>query len=168
VIQSNISINDIDIFVFDFDGVLTDNFVHIDQDGRESVVCSRSDGLGIDALRKIKSIYILSSEKNSVVTSRANKLQIKVKHGVSNKVSALNELLEKESLALDRVFYVGNDLNDLEVMNECKYSACPSDSHHRIKDVATYVLKTKGGKGVVREILEDIFKLDLMKILYNK
>jgi 3-deoxy-D-manno-octulosonate 8-phosphate phosphatase KdsC-like HAD superfamily phosphatase len=52
-------------------------------------------------------------------------------------------------------------------MQLCGYSACPSDSHEAIKSIATIVLKTKGGKGIVRELLEDVFKLDFIKILYS-
>ena len=60
-------LDNIDAFVFDFDGVLTNNLVHLDQDGKESVSCSRSDGLAFDVLRKLnKSSYILSTEKNKV------------------------------------------------------------------------------------------------------
>ena len=62
---------------------------------------------------------------------------------------------------------MGNDLNDYNAMNLCKYSACPIDSHTKIKQLATFTLKTKGGKGVVRELLEDIMELDFIKILYS-
>ena len=73
--KKNISIESIDAFVFDFDGVLTDNLVYVREDGLESVVCSRADGLAFDVLKKLKkSSYILSTEKNPVVTKRANKL----------------------------------------------------------------------------------------------
>ena len=67
----DIIIDNIDALVFDFDGVLTDNFVHLNQNGIESVRCSRADGLAFDVLRKLKkSVYILSTEKNTVVSSR--------------------------------------------------------------------------------------------------
>ncbi len=70
-------IDHIDAFVFDFDGVLTNNFVHIDQSGNEWVSCNRSDGLAFDVLRVLqKPAYILSTEKNLVVTARARKLNI--------------------------------------------------------------------------------------------
>ena len=73
----NININDIDALVFDFDGVLTNNLVHLDQDGKEYVSCSRGDGLAFDVLRKFnKPAYILSTEKNPVVRARAEKLKM--------------------------------------------------------------------------------------------
>ena len=74
-----ISLDNIDVFVFDFDGVLTNNLVQIDENGKESVSCSRADGLAFDVLRKLnKSVYILSTEKNPVVLARAKKLKVKV------------------------------------------------------------------------------------------
>ena len=65
------------MIVFDFDGVLTDNKVYLDQDGKESVSCSRADGLAFDVLHKLhKPVYILSTEKNPVVTARAEKIKV--------------------------------------------------------------------------------------------
>ena len=72
-------IDDIDAIILDFDGVLTDNSVYVDQNGIEQVKCSRSDGLAFDVLRKLKKpIHILSTEKNPVVLARASKLKVPV------------------------------------------------------------------------------------------
>ena len=79
------NINEIDALVFDFDGVLTDNKVLVHQDGSESVLCNRADGLAFDVLRKLKiPTYILSTETNTVVTQRAKKLKIHVIQGALN------------------------------------------------------------------------------------
>ncbi len=165
--ECSVTLDDVDAIVFDFDGVLTNNIVHLDQDGREWVSCNRSDGLGFDVLRKLKfPAYILSTEKNPVVSARANKLKIPALQGVSNKVEEIRFLVERESFTLSRILYVGNDVNDYRAMCLCGYSACPSDSHESIKDIATFVLNAKGGKGVVRELLEDVLKLDFLQILY--
>lgn len=163
-----INLADIDIFIFDFDGVFTNNLVYVDQEGRESVICSRADGLALDALRKLEKLtYILSTEKNSVVASRANKLQIPVLQGVSDKVEALNDILKKKDISLNNVLYVGNDVNDYKVMKLCGFTACPSDSHIKIKEISNIVLKASGGNGAIRELLEDFLELDLINILYN-
>lgn len=163
-----IKIDDLDAFIFDFDGVLTNNKVHLDENGKEWVSCSRADGLGFDALRKInKPVYILSTEKSSVVSARAKKLKIPVLQGVSDKVKGLNKLAKKNSLSLNRVLYVGNDLNDFLAIQQCGYSACPADSHQKICNIATFKLISRGGEGVVRELLEDVLKLDIIKILYT-
>ena len=163
------TLDNIDAFVFDFDGVLTNNFVYMDQNGIESVACSRADGLAFDLLRKLnKPAYILSTEKNSVVTARANKLQITALQGVGDKVEGIKELAVKEGFDIQNILYVGNDLNDYRVMQLCGFTACPSDSHEAIKSISTIVLRVKGGDGIVRELLEDVFGLDFIEILYNK
>ena len=88
-----IDINKIDLIVFDFDGVLTDNKVIIDQNGNENVICSRSDGLGFDVLKILgKSAYIISSEKNLVVSARAKKLNIPVLQEVIDKAHVIKNL----------------------------------------------------------------------------
>ena len=115
-----ISLDNIDVFVFDFDGVLTNNLVQIDENGKESVNCSRADGLAFDVLRKLnKSVYILSTEKNPVVSARAKKLKIQVLQGIKNKAEAILSLSESKRYDLSRILYVGNDLNDYHVMKIC-------------------------------------------------
>jgi 3-deoxy-D-manno-octulosonate 8-phosphate phosphatase (KDO 8-P phosphatase) len=164
-----LSIDQIDALVFDFDGVLTDNHVYINQDGNEWVRCNRSDGLGFNVLTKLKKpTYILSSEKNPVVSARGKKLNIPVIQNVSNKFTALNNLVSSNNYSLKRIFYVGNDLNDFHAMSNCGYSACPADSHPKIKEIATFNLNTKGGMGIVREILENLLEQDIMYILYEE
>jgi YrbI family 3-deoxy-D-manno-octulosonate 8-phosphate phosphatase len=167
--NKKILLSDIDALIFDFDGVLTDNLVYLNQDGGEWVSCSRADGLAFDVLRKLKKpTYIISTEKNPIVTVRANKLKIPVIQGVENKFDALLELTENFGYSISRILYVGNDLNDYQVMKLCGHTACPADSHVKIKEVSDIILNTCGGKGVVRELLEDAFKLDFVEILYKK
>ena len=163
----SISIDDIDALIFDFDGVLTDNLVHLNQDGKEWVSCNRSDGLAFDVLRKLnKPTYIVSSEKNLVVTARAEKLNIPVFQGVKDKITVIQTLEKDYGYSVDRLLYIGNDLNDFMAMKICGYSACPADSHHIIKELSDIVLNTKGGAGIVRELLEDILKINFIEILY--
>ena len=164
-----ITIDDIDLFVFDFDGVLTDNIVHIDNNGNEMVSCSRADGLAFDVLRKLdKPCQILSTENNTVVSVRANKLGISVLQGVKNKEKALRNLVKRKGYKLSSILYVGNDLNDYNSVIISGFSACPADSHPKIKKISNFILKTNGGKGIVRELLEDILSLDFIEILYTK
>lgn len=164
-----ISVDDIDAFIFDFDGVLTNNHVYIDQSGGEWVKCSRSDGLAFDVLRKLKKpTYILSTEKNKVVLARAKKLKIPVIQGVENKANELLILAKRNNFNFERMLYVGNDLNDYRAMKLCGYTICPGDSHEKIKEIATVILKSDGGDGVAREILEYVLKLDFIKILFNQ
>ena len=162
------TLDDIDAFVFDFDGVLTNNLVQIDENGKESVSCSRADGLAFDVLRKLnKPVYILSTEKNLVVKARAKKLNIPAIQGVADKVEAIKKLAVDNSYSLKNILYVGNDLNDYLVMQLCGYSVCPADSHTKIKSVSSIILSTNGGDGIVRELLEEVLNLDFIKILYQ-
>ena len=163
-----ITLENIDAFIFDFDGVLTNNLVFVDQDGKESVSCNRSDGLAFDVLRKLKKpSYILSTEKNPIVSARAKKLKIQAIQGVEDKVKELLNLAKTNEYNLNRILYVGNDINDFKAMKLCGYSACPSDSHEKIRSIATFILQKKGGNGVIRELLEVKLNIDFIKILYS-
>ena len=167
--KKEILLNNINAFIFDFDGVLTNNLVHLDQNGKESVSCSRADGLAFDVLRKLdKPAFILSTENNPVVTMRAKKLKVPVVQGVTDKVEAIKKLVNRNNYNLKNILYVGNDLNDYLVMQLCGYTACPADSHPKIKSISSVILKMKGGNGVVRELLEDALSLDFIKILYQQ
>lgn len=159
-------IDKIEAFFFDFDGVLTNNLVYVDQEGKESVSCSRSDGLAFDILRKLKKpTFIISSEKNSVVTMRANKLKTKALLGITDKVKVIKKLAKDNNFKLKNILFVGNDLNDYNAIKICGYSACPSDSHKKIKALCDITLETNGGEGVVRDLIENVFNIDVLEIL---
>ena len=159
-----ISIHELEAIIFDFDGVFTDNFVDVNERGEESVRCSRADGLGIQAIRKIApdlKLMILSTEQNPVVSKRADKLGLFCIQGSSDKVQSLQKVASEQQFHLEKTLYIGNDLNDYHVMKLCRYSACPADSHHDILQIAKIHLQTKGGHGIVRELVENIFKIDI-------
>lgn len=152
-----LSLSSLDAIIFDFDGVLTDDRVYLDENGRESVCCSRRDGLGFDILRRTGlRLFILSTEKNPVVSRRGEKLQVPVMQGVADKLAALKEL----GCDLTRTLFVGNDVNDLPAMRACGFSACPADAHPAVLAEATFVLATLGGMGVVREIVEGLLGIE--------
>ena len=160
-------ISKVKLFVLDFDGVLTNNKVFLNEDGEEFVSCSRGDGLAFDALRKLGvKVIILSTEKNKVVSARAKKLQIEAIQGIDNKKSTLLELMKKNQLSKNEVIFIGNDINDINAMLLCDISICPSDSHQLVKEKAKVVLKSKGGESIMREVLEEHFKIDIYKLLY--
>ena len=156
----------ISAIIFDFDGVLTDNRVYVDQDGRETVCCNRSDGLAFDALRNSGvSLFILSTETNPVVSARGRKIRVQVHQGSGDKLSSLVQLASEQDIQLKSILYVGNDLNDYHAMRRCGFRVCPNDSHPRIKAIADVVLESSGGQGVVREIVEDVLGLDMLALL---
>ena len=146
--------------IMDFDGVLTDDLVYVDQDGRESVCCSRSDGFGIDLLKESTDTQplILSKETNPVVSARARKLDIEVFQSINNKDQALQALIKERNLDPVQIIYIGNDLNDLAVLPFVGYFACPSDAHPQVIRQADLVLKHPGGRGAVRELVEKILE----------
>ena len=159
--------------VFDFDGVFTDNFVYVDENAIESIRFSRADGYAMDLLRKFQKkndlnldIFILSTEKNRVVEARATKLKLSCISGESNKLLSLIHKFELERpfdpAPLSGLIYFGNDLNDLPVMRLSGMSFAPNDSHPRIKEVSTHVLKSAGGHGFVREGVEFLIGIDAM------
>ena len=160
-----VPINNIDAFIVDFDGCMTDNKVYVNQDGVEMVACSRSEGHAFEVLRHLKiPAFFLSTEVNPVVTERAKKLKVPVIQGSSDKVKDLKKLAKKEGYDLKKVLFVGNDLNDYHVMKLVGYSASPSDAHKRVKEISTFKLNRKGGEAVMRELLEEVFQLDFVKI----
>jgi YrbI family 3-deoxy-D-manno-octulosonate 8-phosphate phosphatase len=152
-----IKFNNIKLIVYDFDGVMTDNKVYVDQNGNETVQVNRADGLGISEIKKLGiEQIIISTEKNSVVSARASKLSIPCLQGIENKKSALINYCQKNDFELLNVAYVGNDINDKEVMEIAGTTYCPSDAHKSIQIISDYILKTKGGDGVIRELLDII------------
>ena len=154
---------------FDFDGVLTDNYVYTSSSGQEIVKCSRSDGLAFDAFKKIKlPVFIVSSESNKVVDIRCKKLNVKFYKSIENKEKTIKLIASKYKINLANSLYIGNDINDLKAMKLCGFKACPIDSHTKIKRLQNIImLKNQGGKGIAREIAEKILKLNISKILYE-
>ena len=144
----------VSIFFYDFDGIFTDNRVFVSEDGKESVICNRSDGL---AIRKIKDMkiqqVIISTETNKVVSFRAAKLGLPVIQGISNKKEILLEYCQKSCININEALYIGNDINDLEAMMVVGFPVCPEDAFPEIKNIAKLVIPVLGGHGVIRELL---------------
>ena len=147
----------IQLFVYDFDGVLTDNMAYVDENGKETVRVHRGDGMAISLFKKAGyKQLILSTEPNPVVTKRAEKLGIPVIQGSTNKKEALERYCTDHNILLESVLYVGNDINDFEVMQRVGNRVCPLDAVARIKNISDHVLSTKGGHGVIRELYDKI------------
>lgn len=143
------------LIVYDFDGVLTDNRVWLNEDGVEWVACNRGDGWWIGQIRKLGiEQLILSTEKNRVVSARGKKLSLEVRQGIEDKGSALKILIGEKKLTPEDVLYIGNDMNDYECFQIAGMSMAPSDSHPRILEIAKKVLPEKGGGGIVRHLYD--------------
>ena len=147
----------VELLIFDFDGVFTDNLVRVDQHGHEAVFCSRADSLGIDMLRAAHvPMLILSTETNPVVTARANKLRIPVEQGCGNKAAFLAAYMQSQGIEPKNVIYMGNDVNDLAAMRLVGSIAAPGDAHPAVLKIAHVVTAAPGGRGAVRELCEGI------------
>lgn len=150
----------VDLVAFDFDGVLTDNRVLVMENGLEAVFCNRSDGLAFDLMRNADlPAIIISTESNAVVSQRAEKLRLQVFQSVTNKKKTLEDYCVSSCIDLERVVFVGNDVNDLLVMQIVGFPIAVADAHPSVKSIAYAVLDTKGGYGVVREIVETLLGL---------
>lgn len=145
------------LLVLDFDGVMTDNTVLVLEDGREAVSCSRSDGLGIEMLRKSGfEIIVISKESNPVVSARCRKLQIECIQGVDDKLTILSRYVKDRGLHWDEVAYVGNDINDLPCLEAVGLPIAVKDSYPEVLKAARYKTKALGGRGAVREVCDKI------------
>ena len=159
----------IKLIAYDFDGVMTDNTAFIFQDGKEAVKINRSDGLAISFIKKAGiGQIIISTETNPVVTARADKLKIKAIQSCSDKKEAIVLYCRDNNIDLRDVIYVGNDINDLEVMKIVGYPVCPSDAYKEIVDVSTFITNSKGGEGVIRDLIDYLFDENNKKTTWDK
>lgn len=151
----------IQLVICDFDGVITDNKVWTDQDGREMVAAYRSDSPRIRELReKGIEVMILSSEPNAVVAARAKKMGVEAIHGVGlqDKGRVMREVLAQKNIQAENVIYVGNDLNDLPCFEVAGWSVAVADAFPEVIRAADYVLTKAGGQGALRELCDLILK----------
>ena len=151
----------IELIILDFDGVITDNKVWTDQDGREMVAAYRSDSIRIRELRAQGiEVMVLSSEPNSVVAARAKKMGVEAVHGVGlqDKGRVMREILTQKNIPAENVIYVGNDLNDLPCFEVAGWSVAVADAFPEVLRAADHVLTKAGGQGAVRELCDLILK----------
>lgn len=147
------------IIFTDFDGCLTDDRVWLNQNGEEFIAANRKDGLAVNRLKKLGvSIVITSAETNAVVSARANKLGIEALQGLSDKVKAIESYLIKSKLSWNDSWYIGNDVNDIEAIRKAKFSLCPCDAVKVVRKEVDYQLRTKGGYGILSEIVTELEK----------
>ena len=147
---------EIKALVMDFDGVLTDNKVIVNEDGSESVICSRDDGYAIEKIKELGIItLILTREKNNIVIARARKLDTEIIKGEKEKLETLKKWCLKNDIFPEGLAYIGNDLPDIECLEYAKFSFCPADAFVIVRKKAEFILSKKGGDGCIREILED-------------
>ena len=147
------------LLVLDFDGVLTDNRVWVDQDGREMVAANRSDSLGINRLRQAGvETVVISLETNPVVAARCRKMNIPWIQGEKDKAAALRKLLQERNINADEVVYLGNDMNDLPCFPLVGWAVAVADAMPEVARQADFVLTRSGGQAAVRELCDLIME----------
>jgi N-acylneuraminate cytidylyltransferase len=143
------------LLVLDFDGVMTDNRVWVDGQGRESVAAHRGDGWGLARLREAGvEVVVLSTETDPVVAARCGKLGLPVLQGLADKGAALQDLLRDREMEPGRVVYLGNDVNDLPCFPLVGCAVVVADAHPAATAQADLVLGRAGGQGAVRELCD--------------
>lgn len=143
------------LLVLDFDGVFTDGNVYVGDDGRESVRCNRSDGLGLSRLRESGlDALVLSTETNPVVGIRADKLKVPCLQGQGSKLSALTTYASERGISLGEIAYLGNDINDAECLAAVGVPMVVRDAWPEVIPLARYRTQRNGGDGAVREVAD--------------
>ncbi|KAA1246363.1 HAD family hydrolase [Aquimarina sp. RZ0] len=148
-------------FIFDVDGVLTDGTLLINTEGELFRTMNVKDGYALKAAMKQGfKICIISGGENEGVRKRLEGLGIKDIHlGAHHKVDQLNEYLLQNNIKSENVLYMGDDIPDLPVMKIIGLPTCPQDAVAEIKEVSKYVSLKKGGKGCVRDVIEQVLKV---------
>jgi 3-deoxy-D-manno-octulosonate 8-phosphate phosphatase (KDO 8-P phosphatase) len=148
-------------FIFDYDGVLTDGSVITTNEGEVYRISNVKDGYALQLARKKGyRIAVISGARSEAMIHRMKALQITdVFLGVERKIHTYREYLQAHQLRPEQVIYMGDDIPDLEVMKEAGVSACPADAAEEIRGIATYISHFNGGKGCVRDIIEQVMKV---------
>lgn len=148
-------------FIFDVDGVLTDGSVTLMPDGEQLRAMNIKDGYALQlAVKKGYKIAIISGGRSEMVRKRLNGLGIfDVYLGVDNKMDSYNEFILTYDINPDEILYMGDDIPDYEVMKRIASPTCPNDAVTEIKDICIYVSDKKGGEGCVRDVIEQVMRV---------
>jgi len=148
------------LFATDVDGVLTDAGMYYSESGEELKKFNTRDGMGIKLLQAAGLVTaLITMEETKLVTRRAEKLAIpEVHQGARDKLAVMREMVARHGLTLQQVAYIGDDVNDLEVLNAVGFSAAPADALPAVRNAVDYVCRQKGGEGAVREVADLILE----------
>lgn len=151
---------DIRLFLTDVDGVLTDAGMYYSEEGDELKKFNTRDGMGLALLRKAGILTgIITTENTKLVERRAAKLKLDIlRQGANDKALVLVGILKEFHLSASQVAYIGDDLNDLGIIQQVGLSAAPADAVPTIAGIVNYVCKNRGGSGCVREFAEKILQ----------
>lgn len=147
-------------FVFDVDGVLTDNRIVVMPNELHRIMNIR-DGFALkEAVDKGYQVVIISGGKSESVRNRLANLGIKdIYLGVADKTIQLDEVKKRYGLKNDEILYMGDDIPDYYVMQHVGVATCPNDATHEIRALSIYISPFNGGEGCVRDVIEQTLKL---------
>lgn len=153
--------HNITTFVLDIDGVLTDGTVHVSPTGEMLREMNIKDGFAMKAaLETGYKICIISGGKNEGVRIRLQNLGITDIYMASpDKVETLQEYCDIYGIKTDEIAYMGDDIPDYHVMQKVVLPTCPQDASPEIKAIAKYISHKNGGKGAVRDLIEQVMKV---------
>lgn len=158
--RGKINVSDIKMLLTDCDGCLTDSGMYYTENGDEIKKFNTKDGMAAALLKQcgIK-VGIITGETRELNARRAEKLSIDIlEQGCVNKLEKVMEIADKYHVNLHEIAYIGDDINDLEVVKMVGFGACPRDAAAKVREAAAYVCKAKGGEGVLREVAEQILR----------
>ena len=144
------------LVITDVDGVLTDGGIFYSKNGEFLKKFNTRDSMGMELLLNcgIKTV-MLTRENSEIVKKRAKKIKIaKLYSGVADKKSILPKILKNYNVRIDEIAYIGDDINDLEIMRSIGFAATPNDGNTEVKKISNYICKMKGGEGAFREIAD--------------
>lgn len=154
----------IKMLVLDVDGVLTDGGMYFTENGDEIKKFNTKDGRGIMSAGKagIEVCFLSSGVQEKAIAARAERLGVKTWYvGLRKKTEVLGEWMAERGLDFGSVAYIGDDMNDLAILQNAGLSACPSDAVQKVRDAVQVILNTKGGEGCVRELVEDYLGIEV-------
>ena len=154
-------LTEVDTFIFDYDGVMTDGKLILQHEGNPLRSANVKDGYALQlAVRLGYRVVIISGGISRSVENRFEALRIKdVFLGVSNKLEILNSYIAENHLDPQKMVYMGDDIPDYKVMQEVGVPCCPADASEEIKNISIYISDKKGGDGCVRDIIEQVLKV---------
>lgn len=159
-LHRKVSVPNIKMFLTDCDGCLTDGGMYYTEKGDEMKKFNTRDGMGFSLLNDRGVLTgIVTSEVVKINHRRAEKLKIDIlKDGCRSKLETVRQLCEEYNISLANVCYIGDDLNDAEVMKAVGFGCCPGDASEQIQRIAHMITKANGGQGVIREVVDQLIK----------
>jgi 3-deoxy-D-manno-octulosonate 8-phosphate phosphatase (KDO 8-P phosphatase) len=157
-------LREINTFIFDYDGVMTDGSVIMTAAGEAYRISNVKDGYALQLARKKGyRVAVISGAKSESMTQRLLTLQVTdVFMGVEKKLDVFRSYMEQHNLSKENILYMGDDIPDYEVMLEAGVATCPADAAEEIRAVSKYISHFNGGKGCVRDVIEQVLKVQGM------